>query len=140
MHLFDNMMQEKGLKVQKTTLTALLTGYAKIGSIEDIKRTFDRFSELKITLLNRDVLEVIFELYVNGHHEVIEPVVSRLCNSLELSTSLESFVEKAVHRKIDGVLHKLLNVLDELKRITLATFYVKALRDLLSKLKKPSMY
>lgn len=129
MQVFHNMMQENGLKVQKTTLTSLLTGYAKIGSIEDITSTFNRFSELKITLLNRDVLEVIFELYVNGHDEVIEPVVSRLCNSLELSTSLESFVENAVHRKFDGVLHKLLKIFDELNRITLATLYVKALRD-----------
>lgn len=107
----------------------MLTGYAKTGRAEDINRTFDRFDELKIALLNKNVLDVIFNLYVNGHQGEIDKVAQRLNKSSEFPTALKSIARKAVLRRVDGVVHKLLTIFDDTDRTILAKFYVEALRD-----------
>lgn len=127
MQEIENVMKRMGFAVQADTLNALLKGYAKCGKIEDINLTFDRFKEMNIVLLNRDVLDVIFELIANGHHEVVDEVARRLYKSIELPTSLKSIVEKAMHRKLDAVVFKLLTFVDENDKITLAKLYLEAL-------------
>lgn len=129
MHEIVDLMKEKGFSMQTDTLNALLKGYATTGRIEDINRTFDRFRELKIVLLNADVLDVIYELHAHGHVELIDTVVSRLYKSIEFQMSLKSIVVKAVHKNADGLVHKLLSTFDETDRITLAQLYLDALRE-----------
>lgn len=129
MHEIVDLMKEKGFATQTDTLNALLKGYAVTGRIEDINRTFDRFRELKIVLLNADVLDVIYHLHANGHAELIDTVVSRLYKSIELQLSLKSIVVKAVRKNVDGFVEKLLSTFNETDRINLAQIYIDALRE-----------
>lgn len=130
MQKIEDFMRQNGLTVPKETLNALLTGYAKTGRAEDINRTFDRFDEMKIALLNKDVLDVIFNLYVMGHQSSMrDKVAQQLKKSPESPTVLKSIAEKAVFRRVDGVVHKLLTIFDDTDRTILAKLYVEALRD-----------
>lgn len=129
MLLTESLMQQKRFTVQRKTLKALLTGFAKKGNTEDIIRTFDRFKESKNVLLNEDVLDVIFELYVSGHNGSIDAVAGRLYKSTDFPDALNSFVERAVRREVDGAVHQLLTIFDDTDRTTLAKFYVMALRE-----------
>lgn len=121
-----DVMRLKGYKVRKETLIAMLKAYARTGSIENINCTFDRFDDFKISLSNKDVLDVIFELYVSNHIELIDDVAHRLHKSPEFATSLTSFVNRAIRRKEDSVVYKLLAIFDEDNRITLYKLYVEA--------------
>lgn len=73
-----------------------------------------------IALQNKDVLDldVIFELYVND-------VVLRSHNSPESATWLKFFVNRAIHRREDSVVYKLLPISDEDDRIILYKLYVE---------------
>lgn len=124
----ENVMTEKGLSVQPDTLKALLKGYAKTGNIEEINRTLDRFGQLKMVLLNKDVFDVIFTLQENGHHDMIDAVAQRLYKSIEFPASLNSFIVKVIQKKHDDVIRKLMSIFDEADRVTLAKEYIGALQ------------
>lgn len=101
-------MKETGFFLNFYGLEQLLRSFAKLGDIESINKTLEMFEESKVELVNRDILNVIVELAVNGHTEHIDKFLNRLQPNMELKRSLDNaiaiFVEKGQAKIVPKIL------------------------------------
>lgn len=75
-------MRRGGMEPTADTYTTLLCGYAKRGDIEAIMKTIEMCEQKELYLLDRDILEVIYSLAVNGHTEHLDTVFGKLRKSI----------------------------------------------------------
>lgn len=77
------VMTQAGLEPSADTYTTLLCGYAGKGDVESILKTMTTTCEEKeISLVDKDILEVVYALSTHGHGDKIEAVLERTKKSL----------------------------------------------------------
>lgn len=72
------VMQQAGLEPSSDTYTTLLCGYAKRGDIESIRKVLSECQEKNVFLLDKDYMEIIYELAVNGHDKFIDEIIEKM--------------------------------------------------------------
>ena len=72
------VMSQAGLEPSADTYTTLLCGFARKGDIESIEKFSKQAEEKEVVLLDKDFLEVIYALAVNGHGDKADQVFLKL--------------------------------------------------------------
>ena len=72
------VMSQAGLEASADTYTTLLCGYARKGDVESINKTIDLCEKKDIYLLDKDLLEVIYAMALNGHSDKVGEVLNKI--------------------------------------------------------------
>lgn len=72
-----SVMKQAGLQPTSETYRALLCGYAKQGDMEAIEQKMNECVQNELDLTDRDILEVVYNLGANGHHEHLEKMIEK---------------------------------------------------------------
>lgn len=72
------VMKQAGLEPSSDTYQTLLCGYAKQGNMDKIKEILETCDKNEIYLLDRDILEVIYNLAVNGNAAQVDALLERI--------------------------------------------------------------
>lgn len=102
------VLKEKGFHVNHHVLNALLIYYSKLGDIDNIKKTIERFSEEKIDLLNHQIVQSMCELAKHGYGDKIESLTTHLKPNMELSTSFQKIITSFVKDKQSALIPKIM--------------------------------
>lgn len=69
-----NVMKESNLEPTSDTYTLLASGYAKNGDIGKVVDVLDICDNKEIYLNDREYLDIVYSLAINGHGDKIEQV------------------------------------------------------------------
>jgi len=69
-----NLMKESNLEPSSYTYTLLASGYAKKGDIEKVIEVLDICENKDIYLTDREYLDIIYALVINGHSDKVDQV------------------------------------------------------------------
>jgi len=69
-----NVMKESNLDPTSDTYTLLASGYAKNGDIAKIINVLDTCENKEIYLSDKEYLDIVYSLSVNGHGNKVEEV------------------------------------------------------------------
>uniref|UniRef100_A0A8C4SZG9 Leucine rich pentatricopeptide repeat containing n=1 Tax=Erpetoichthys calabaricus TaxID=27687 RepID=A0A8C4SZG9_ERPCA len=73
-----SVMKTAGIEPGPDTYLALLRAYAEKGDIEHIKQTLETIEKTNVSLLDRDLLQVIFSLSKSGHEKLVPDILERM--------------------------------------------------------------
>ncbi|KAG5883517.1 hypothetical protein JTB14_019286 [Gonioctena quinquepunctata] len=73
-----NVMVQAGLEPSADTYTTLLSGYAAKGDIETITKLITECETKEIFLLDKDYLDIIHSLAINGHTQHIPSILNKV--------------------------------------------------------------
>lgn len=97
------VMIQAGLEPSADTYTTLLCGFAKKGDIDSINKYIDLCEEKEIHLLDKDFLEIVYALAVNGHEKKIDSILSRLKKSIGYNQDAVNIILRLVNKgKVDA--------------------------------------
>lgn len=69
-----NVMKESDLEPTSDTYTLLASGYARKGDITKISEIFSICESKELFLSNKDYLDIVYTLAINGHEDKIDQV------------------------------------------------------------------
>lgn len=69
-----NVMKESNLQPSSDTFTLLASGYAKKGDIAKVVEIIDTCDSNEMYLNDKDYLDIIYSLAINGHGDKIDQV------------------------------------------------------------------
>uniref|UniRef100_A0A3P9M7R0 Leucine-rich pentatricopeptide repeat containing n=1 Tax=Oryzias latipes TaxID=8090 RepID=A0A3P9M7R0_ORYLA len=72
------VMRGAGIEPTPDTYVSLLTAYAEKGDLDGLKMTLEAAESADCSLMDRDIMQVIFTLAKAGHQELIPEMVERL--------------------------------------------------------------
>ncbi|XP_025193243.1 leucine-rich PPR motif-containing protein, mitochondrial [Melanaphis sacchari] len=73
-----NVMKESNLEPTSDTYTLLASGYAKIGDIAKVVNVLDTCGNKEIYLSDKEYLDIVYSLAINGHGDKIDQVMTRI--------------------------------------------------------------
>ncbi|XP_061645986.1 leucine-rich PPR motif-containing protein, mitochondrial [Phyllopteryx taeniolatus] len=73
-----SVMRGAGIEPGPDTFVSLLNGYAEKGDMDSLKKTLEEAENADCSLMDRDIMEVIFTLAKAGHQQHIPEIVERL--------------------------------------------------------------
>lgn len=72
------VMSQAGLEPSADTYTTLLCGFARKGDIASINKHIAVCEEKEIHLVDKDLLEVVYALAINGHEDKIDSIIEKI--------------------------------------------------------------
>lgn len=102
------VMKQAGLSPSNETYTTLLCGYAKEGNIEAIKSTVEVCDKADIYLLDKDILEVIYNLVINGHTSAVDQLIERIKKTAGYNQEAINVILRLVNKGHEEVAVKIL--------------------------------
>ncbi|CAG9826701.1 unnamed protein product [Diabrotica balteata] len=73
-----NVMTQAGLEPSADSYTTLVSGYAAKGDIETILKLLEECESKEIFLLDKDYLDIIYALAVNGHKQHVPAILGKV--------------------------------------------------------------
>jgi leucine-rich PPR motif-containing protein len=92
------VMSQAGLEPSADTYTTLLCGYAKKGDVDSINKYIDLCESKEIHLLDKDLLEVLYALAINGHENKIDSILSKLKKSVGFNQDAVNVILRLVNK------------------------------------------
>lgn len=71
-------MKEKGIDPTASSYAALLCGFAKAGDIGKIRETINQCEKEEVYLLDKDYMDIIFALAMNGHEKHVDEFIAKM--------------------------------------------------------------
>uniref|UniRef100_A0A6B2E5A6 Putative bicoid mrna stability factor n=1 Tax=Phlebotomus kandelakii TaxID=1109342 RepID=A0A6B2E5A6_9DIPT len=105
------VMQQAGLEPSADTYTTLLCGYAKKGDVEAIKNTLGECEKKEIFLLDKDILDVLYALSINGHGKNADALLSCVRKSIGYNQDAINTILRLTNRGEDEVAMKILRTM-----------------------------
>ncbi|GAB0096334.1 Leucine-rich PPR motif-containing protein [Sergentomyia squamirostris] len=106
-----SVMQQAGLEPTADTYTTLLCGYAKKGDIEAIKKILEECEKKEVYLLDKDILDVLYSLTINGHGDHADALLSSLRKSVGFNQDAVNTILRLINRGHDDVAMKILKIM-----------------------------
>ncbi|TMS04728.1 Leucine-rich PPR motif-containing protein, mitochondrial [Larimichthys crocea] len=72
------VMQGAGIEPGPDTYTALLSAYAEMGDLDTLKKTLEAAEAADCSLMDRDLMQIIFTMAKAGHQQHVPELVERL--------------------------------------------------------------
>ncbi|XP_041107358.1 leucine-rich PPR motif-containing protein, mitochondrial [Polyodon spathula] len=72
------VMKGAGIEAGPDTYLALLNAYAEKGDIDNIKQTLEKVEKTDASLMDRDLMQIIFSLAKSGHHQYVQEIAERM--------------------------------------------------------------
>lgn len=92
------VMTQAGLDPSADSYTTLLCGFARKGDIESINKFNDQCESKEVYLLDKDYLEIVYALAVNGHGEKIDGVLLRLKKAFGYNQDAVNVILRLINR------------------------------------------
>lgn len=102
------VMKQAGLEPSSDTYTTLLCGYAKQGNMEKIKEILATCDKNEIYLLDRDVLEVVYNLAANGSASHVDFLLERIRKTAGYNQDAINAILRLINNGQEGVAMKVL--------------------------------
>lgn len=104
-------MTQAGLQPSADTYTTLLCGFARTGDINSINKYVEQCERDEISLLDKDFLEVIYTLAVNGHEAKVDEVLPRIKKSYGYNQDAVNISLRLINRGQESTAMKLLETM-----------------------------
>uniref|UniRef100_UPI00398E714A leucine-rich PPR motif-containing protein, mitochondrial n=1 Tax=Pristiophorus japonicus TaxID=55135 RepID=UPI00398E714A len=72
------VMRGAGIEPGPDTYVALLNAYAEKGDIENMKQTLEKVEKTDASLMDRDLMQIIFSLAKSGYPQYVQDIVERM--------------------------------------------------------------
>lgn len=109
------VMTQAGLEPSADTYTTLLCGFARKGDVDSISKYIELCEQKEIHLLDKDYLEVVYALAVNGHEDKIDAVLSKLSKSVGYNQDAVNIILRLVNK---GKVNTAVTILKTMPRST----------------------
>ncbi|XP_037819162.1 leucine-rich PPR motif-containing protein, mitochondrial [Lucilia sericata] len=105
------VMKQAGLEPSADTYTTLLCCFGRHGDIESINTTLAECEKKEILLLDKDLLDVIFHLTVNGHGDKIDSLLTKFHMSTGFNQDCVNTILRLTNKGFEDVCLKLLRIM-----------------------------
>lgn len=127
-----SVMKQANLEPSADTYSTLLCCYARHGDIDAILRTLDECEKAEIILLDKDLLDIVYALSVNGHPDKVDPVLARLRISTGFNQDAVNVILRLVNKGYEDVGLKILRTMPRVTRhdgqlVDTGNFFIKQL-------------
>ncbi|XP_005185081.3 leucine-rich PPR motif-containing protein, mitochondrial [Musca domestica] len=127
-----SVMKQAGLEPSADTYTTLLCCYAKHGDMESINNTLAECEKNEILLLDKDILDVIYNLAVNGHGDKIDGLLTKFHRSAGFNQDCANIILRLTNNGYEDVCLKLLRIMPRGNRpdgtpVDVGTFFIRQL-------------
>ncbi|KAI4463370.1 hypothetical protein MML48_4g00006397 [Holotrichia oblita] len=102
------VMTQAGLEPSADTYTTLLCGYAKKGDIETINTLLNECEQKEIFLLDKDFLDIIHALAINGHSEHVQTILDKTRKAFGYNQDAINLVLRLVNKGQEEVSYTIL--------------------------------
>lgn len=126
------VMKQAGLDPTADTYSTLLSCYAKHGDLDAIRATFEECEQKDIVLLDKDILDIVYKLTINGYGDKIDSVLTRLHMSSTFNQECVNVILRLTSRGHEDVGLRLLRMMPRGNRpsgepIDAGSFFVRHL-------------
>lgn len=126
------VMTQAGLEPTADTYSTLLSCYARHGNLDAIRSTFEECDRKDIVLLDRDILELVYQLTINGHGDKIDSILTRLHISQNFNHECVNVILRLINRGHEDVGLRLLRMMPRGTRpsgdlIDVGSFFIRQL-------------
>ncbi|XP_054742086.1 leucine-rich PPR motif-containing protein, mitochondrial [Anastrepha obliqua] len=127
-----SVMKQANLDPSADTYTTLLCCYARHGDVDSILRTLDECEKAEIFLLDKDLLDIVYVLSINGHADKVDVVLARLRISAGFNQDAVNVILRLVNKGYEDVGLKILQVMPRSTRpdgqlVDTGNFFIKQL-------------
>jgi leucine-rich PPR motif-containing protein, mitochondrial len=112
------VMAQAGLEPSADSYTTLMCGYARKGDLESINKYASECEEKEIFLLDKDFLEVIYALAVNGHADKVDAIADKLRKALGYNQDAVNVILRLINRGQEETAMKILKTMPRGTRMT----------------------
>ncbi|KAL7040341.1 hypothetical protein ACKWTF_000363 [Chironomus riparius] len=109
------VMSQAGLEPSADTYTTLLCGFARKGDIDSINKYIESCEAKEIHLLDKDFLEIVHALAINGHEDKIDSILPRLKKSIGYNQDAVNIILRLVNK---GKVNTAVTILKTMPRST----------------------
>lgn len=110
-------MKQAGLEPSADTYTTLLCAFARHGDIEALNTTLAECEPKEIILLDKDLLDIVYTLTINGHGEQVDSVLAKLRISPGFNQDAVNNILRLVNKGHEDVALKLLRLMPRGTRV-----------------------
>ncbi|CAD6999056.1 leucine-rich PPR motif-containing protein, mitochondrial [Ceratitis capitata] len=126
------VMKQANLEPSADTYTTLLCCYARHGDIDAILNTLDECEKAEIILLDKDLLDIVYSLSVNGHSDKVQPVLKRLRITTGFNQDAVNVILRLVNKGFEDVGLQILRTMPRSTRpdgqlVDAGVFFIKQL-------------
>uniref|UniRef100_A0A0A1WFA5 Leucine-rich PPR motif-containing protein, mitochondrial n=1 Tax=Zeugodacus cucurbitae TaxID=28588 RepID=A0A0A1WFA5_ZEUCU len=127
-----SVMKQANLEPSADTYSTLLCCYARHGDIDAILRTLDECEKAEIILLDKDLLDIVYALSVNGHADKVDPVLARLRISTGFNQDAVNIILRLINKGFEDVGLQILRTMPRATRpdgqlVDTGNFFIKQL-------------
>lgn len=113
-----SVMTQAGLEPSADTFTTLLCGFARKGDVASISKYIAQCEEKEVFLLDKDFLEVVYALAVNGHGDKIDVVLDYLKKAFGYNQDAVNVILRLINRGHEVEAMKILGTMTRNTRMT----------------------
>uniref|UniRef100_A0A6P4EQJ3 Leucine-rich PPR motif-containing protein, mitochondrial n=1 Tax=Drosophila rhopaloa TaxID=1041015 RepID=A0A6P4EQJ3_DRORH len=111
------VMKQAGLEPSADTYTTLLCAFARHGDLAALKDTLAECEQKEIILLDKDLLDIVYTLTVNGNGEHVDEILAKLRLSPGFNQDAVNVILRLVNKGYEDVGLKLLRVMPRTSRV-----------------------
>ncbi|KAF7282651.1 hypothetical protein GWI33_002190 [Rhynchophorus ferrugineus] len=131
-HGILNVMTQAGLDPSADSYTTLLCGYAKEGNITRINEVIVECEKNDIYLLDKDYLDIVYSLSVNGHDQYVPDILARLRKNIGYSQDAINLILRLINKNCESTAFELLKTIPrgnnaDGKLMPIGNFFVRQL-------------
>lgn len=126
------VMKQAGLEPSADTYSTLLCCYGKHGDIESINATLAECEKNEILLLDKDILDIIYNLTINGHGDKIDTLLTKFHLSMGFNQDCVNIILRLTNKGHEDVCMKLLRIMPRGNRpdgqpVDVGNFFIRQL-------------
>ncbi|KAH8391791.1 hypothetical protein KR215_003667 [Drosophila sulfurigaster] len=126
------VMKQAGLEPSADTYTTLLCAFARHGDIDALNSTLAECEPKEIILLDKDLLDIVYTLTINGHGQHVDCLLAKLRISPGFNQDAVNIILRLVNKGHEDVALKLLRLMPRGVRVNgepvdVGAFYIRQL-------------
>uniref|UniRef100_A0A1B0ABF4 PROP1-like PPR domain-containing protein n=1 Tax=Glossina pallidipes TaxID=7398 RepID=A0A1B0ABF4_GLOPL len=124
------VMKQAGVELGAETYATLMCCYAKHGDLESIQSCLAECEKKEILLIDKDMLDIIYHLTVNGHGDKIDILLSKFHRSMGFNQECVNVILRLVNKGYEDVCLKLLKIMPRNNRpngqpVDVGSFFIR---------------
>lgn len=125
-------MAQAGLEPSADTYTTLLCGYAKVGNMEKINELINESDQKEIYLLDKDYLDIVYSLAINGHSQFVPDILSKLRKAIGYNQDAINLILRLINKNQDVAAFQVLKTVVRSQRpdgtfMSVGNFFIRQL-------------
>lgn len=127
-----SVMKQAGIEPTADTYTTLLCSHARQGDLESILSILEECEKKEIFLLDKDLLDVVYALAINGHGDKVDAVLAKLRLGTGFNQDSVNVILRLINKGHEEVGLKILRIMPRATRadgqlVDAGSFFIKQL-------------